>query len=73
MSQEASPEEPKFDGKRKTVEKYKTASQKKERLTSSKEGVEVLPATTSCLSPAPIFAFFGEGARGLVVGVDVST
>jgi hypothetical protein len=43
------------------------------RLTSSKAGVEELPVTISWLSPAPILAIFGEGAQGLVVGVDVST
>jgi hypothetical protein len=47
MSQEASPEEAKFEDKRKIDEKYKTTSQRKGRLTSSKEGVEVLPATIS--------------------------
>jgi hypothetical protein len=46
-SQETSSKEAKFDNKRKIDEKYKIASQKKGRLTSSKEGVEVLPATTS--------------------------
>jgi hypothetical protein len=43
------------------------------RLTSSKAGVEELPVTISWLSPAPVLALFGEEARGLAGGVDVST
>jgi hypothetical protein len=46
-SQETTSREAKFDSKRKIDEKYKIASRKKERLTSSKEGVEVLPATNA--------------------------
>jgi hypothetical protein len=41
-------------------------------LTSSREGVDELPAKKPCSSPSSILALFGEGARGLATGVDIS-
>jgi hypothetical protein len=41
-------------------------------LTSSKGGVVELPVKKSWLSPSPILGLFGEGARGLARGVDIS-
>jgi hypothetical protein len=42
------------------------------KLTSFKEGVIELPAKKSWLSPSPILGLFGEEARGLATGVDIS-
>jgi hypothetical protein len=53
--------------------KQNSESRRKRKLTSSKEGVEELPATIAWLSPAPVLALFSEGAWGLAIGVDVST
>jgi hypothetical protein len=44
-----------------------------EILTSFTKGVEELPKISVCSSPAPTLSLFGEGARGLGGGVDVST
>jgi hypothetical protein len=44
-----------------------------EILTSFTRGVEELPKISVCSSPAPTLSLFGEGARGLGGGVDVST
>jgi hypothetical protein len=41
-------------------------------LTSSKEGVVELPTTRLVSLPSSTLALFGEGAQGLVAGVDIS-
>jgi hypothetical protein len=41
-------------------------------LTSSKEGVIELSARRPCSLPSSTLALFGEGARGLTAGGDVS-
>jgi hypothetical protein len=44
-----------------------------EKLTSFSRGVKELPRISACTSPALVLVVFGEGARGLDGGVDIST
>jgi hypothetical protein len=43
------------------------------KLTSFSIEVAELPKISLCSSPAPVLSLFGEGARGLGGGFDVST
>jgi hypothetical protein len=53
------------------VKKLDKQESRDSRLTSSKAGVGETPARKNC-SPSSILALFGEEARGLVAGVDLS-